>query len=373
MKSLITTGKSNLRLCFSLIRVLACCFIAASHIQPAPAAQPQVATQFDFSSDTTPGARKFYFETIPSHRYTLWRSTDLQNWAPVPGYPQTATALSIEHTFTQDVNGFAVGRFADVSIELSDVTGIDPTSIRITVGATGQLTPGAPGLIISGTTITYDSGDSALGAWGATVTATLVAADTLGHTLTHTWSFHLEPEPQTAANLFVFGSPTAQRAGQRVSGPAASLAVRFPAPAGPPKANDPPPWSIHEVMTDRIVITYAAGGAPSFAVWQLICNLTPTKESEIFYRCVLTSNNEVANLKLTVFTEEAPLKDFVSQGAAAFTEESSRFHFGHSRAGIRVSPAGFGILHSDLGRRMADHYSGAHPQKSPSISHRRSR
>ena len=129
----------------------------------------------------------------------------------------------------------------EIATQLADATGIDPASIRLTVGASGQLAPGAPGLTISGNMITYDSGDAALGAWGATISATLVAADTLGHTLTQTWSFRLEPEPQVAANIFVFGSPTAQRAGQRVSGPAAALAARFPAPAGPVKANDPPP------------------------------------------------------------------------------------------------------------------------------------
>ena len=99
MKSLPISGRTNgptkPRLCSALIRLIASCFIAAAHIVPASAAQPQVSTQFDFSSDTTPGARKFYFETVPGHRYTLWRSTDLQNWAAVPGYPQTAASLSI--------------------------------------------------------------------------------------------------------------------------------------------------------------------------------------------------------------------------------------------------------------------------------------
>ncbi len=140
-----------------------------------------------------------------------------------------------------------------------------------------ELTPGAPGLTIFGNTITYDSGDAALGAWGATISATLVAADTLGHTLTHTWSFRLEPEPLVAANIFVFGSPTAQRAGQRVSGPAAALAARFPAPVGPQRAVEPPPWSIHEVLADRVVIACAAGSAPVFAAGQLICNLAPAR------------------------------------------------------------------------------------------------
>jgi Immunoglobulin domain len=312
------------------------------------AATPELATQFDFSSDTTPGARKFSFETIPSHRYKLWRSTDLKNWAPVPGYPQTASGLSIEHTFAQGakeffrvepiddqaptvaaqypaVDGFAVGRFADLNIELADATDIDPASVRLTVGASGLLAPGAPGLIVSGNTITYDSGDSALGTWGATLSATLTASDTLGHTLTHTWSFRLEPEPQIAANIFVFGSPTAQRSGQRVSGPAAALASRFPAPAGPVRASASPPWVIESVLADRIIIAYTAGGAPSFAVGQLICNLAPTKQSEIFYRRVISTSNDASSLKFTVMTEDTGLSDFVSTGAASISQNSVIF------------------------------------------------
>ena len=309
------------------------------------AATPELATQFDFSSDTTPGARKFIYETIPGHRYTLWRSTDLLDWDPVPGYPQTAAGLSIEHTFAQDtkeffrvepiddqapvveaqypsVDGFAVGRFADLSIELTDATGIDPASIRLTVGGTGPLAPGAMGLTISGNTITYDSGDAALGAWDATLSATLVVSDNLGHTLTHTWSFRLEPEPQVAANIFVFGSPVAQRSGQRVSGPAAVLASRFLAPVGPVRANAPAPWEIDAVLADRIVIAYEAGGAPSFAAGQLICNLAPTKESEIFYRRVVSTSHDAVNSKLTVMTEDAVLTDFILQGAISFSENS---------------------------------------------------
>ena len=333
------------RYCFHCIRVLACLFLAAFPILPTSAAAPELGTQFDFSSETTPGARKFYFETIPGHRYKLWRSLDLLEWVPVAGYPQTAAGLSIEHTFAQGlkeffrvepiddqapvvesqypaVNGFAVGRFADLSIGLTDATGIDPASIRLTVGASGQLAQGAPGLTISGNTVTYDSGDAALGAWGATLSATLVASDTLGHTLTHTWSFRLEPEPQVAANIFVFGSPIAQRSGQRVSGPAAALASRFPAPVGPVRAGDPPPWKIESVLADRIVIAYEAGGAPSFAVGQLICNLAPTKESEIFYRRVVSTSNDAAKLKLTVMTGEAALTDFVTSGSATISENS---------------------------------------------------
>lgn len=300
-----------------------------------------------FESDGTGPPNKLYWQTEPGVRYDLWKSDDLASWERVTGYPAVAEGLAMEHAFTPSpggkgffkmipiddqppvvvaqfpaVDGFAVGRFADLSIELADATGIDPASIRLTVGAAGPLAPGAPGFTVSGNTVTYDSGDAALGAWGATVTATLVAADTLGHSLTHTWNFRLEPEPQTAANVFVFGSPTAQRAGQRVAGPAAALAARFPASTGPQKAVEPPPWKIHEVLVDRIVIAYAAGGAPSFAAGQLICNLAPASESEIFYRRVLSTNDDPVNLRLTVITEDAELTDFAPQGAVSFSDNS---------------------------------------------------
>jgi hypothetical protein len=72
-----------------------CALLACQFLPPASAAQPKLASQFDFSSETTPGARKFYFETIPGHRYTLWRSIDLENWSAVPDFPKTADALSV--------------------------------------------------------------------------------------------------------------------------------------------------------------------------------------------------------------------------------------------------------------------------------------
>lgn len=68
--------------------------------RPAPATPPIIASRFDFSPATTPGTRKFVFETVPNHRYRLWRSTDLRTWAVVPGYPQTASGLAMEHTFS---------------------------------------------------------------------------------------------------------------------------------------------------------------------------------------------------------------------------------------------------------------------------------
>lgn len=170
------------------------------------AATPEIASQFDFSSDTTLGARKFAFATVPGHRYTLWRSTDLLHWSPIPGAPQTATGLSIEHTFAQGVKeffrieaiddqapevvaqspgagAFAVRRFEALEFELADATGIDPASIRLTIANGTSLTVVSPGISYAAGVLTYQNADTALGAYGATVPVVLVVADTLGHSL----------------------------------------------------------------------------------------------------------------------------------------------------------------------------------------------
>lgn len=319
------------------------------------------------------------YPPLLGHRYDLWQSGDLLDWQQAEGFPKVADGLSMGHPLTvapggqqffkivpideqppmvvaqyPAVDGFAVSLFADLALELEDATGLNPASIRLTVGGIGPLAPGAPGLTISGNTITYDSGDAALGAWGETVTATLVAADLLGNTLTHIWSFRLEPEPVVASNVFVFGSSTAQRTGQRVSGPAAARTSGFTAPSGPVKANDGQDWSIDSVATDRIVIAYGANGPPSFTADQLLCNLAPAKESEIFYRKVLSISNDAAASKLILMTEDAPLTEFVTQGAAALSEDSVIYELDGTGSLVRALSFDGTLTFPRIGRDLND-------------------
>ena len=374
-----------LRLCLNSIRVLVCCFIAAAHIRSASAAQPQVATQFDFSSDTTPGARKFYFETIPGHRYTLWRSTDLQNWAPVPSYPQTAAGLSVEHTFTQDVKEFfqiepiddqapeiveqfpgvdsyAVRRFDDLRFLLSDVTGIDLASIRLTLGNGSALSIGAPGLTFVNNVLTYDTGDAALGAYGAAVSVTLTMADTLGHSVTHTFSFTLEVLPKVVPNLYVFGSPAAQRAGQRIPAtPTAALAKQ----TGPVRMDSADPWEISSVLPDRVVIAYTGTTAPVFAANTYLANLTPVKLSDIFYRKILSVSDAPAAKALTLMTTDVPLAEILEEGTATLSADSVVYELGE---GGSIQPAVQPALQGSFSRtfpRVGINKDGAGPLSLP--------
>ncbi len=122
---------------------------------------------------TTPSpSMRLTWQTEPGVRYDLWQSTDLFSWSQVLGYPATAAGLSEEYVFnlgprgffrivpideqppivTEQYpadSGFAVGKFADLAVRLADPSGIDPASIRLTVGSVGPLAVGAPGLAFS--------------------------------------------------------------------------------------------------------------------------------------------------------------------------------------------------------------------------------
>lgn len=299
---------------------------------------------FESGSDTLPD--KLIWATEPGVRYDLWESADLDDWTRVPGYPAAAEGLAMEYSFTPVATGFfrilpideqppvvvaqypadegfAVGRFADIAIALEDATGIDPATVQLSVGGLGPFTVAAPELTYADGVLTFDSGgDTALGGWSETLTATLIVEDTLGNTLTHTWTFRLELEPQVVANITVFGSPAAQCSGQRVSGPAANLATRFPVPPDPQKADDPPAWSIDSVLADRIVIAYEPGGAPVFPPDSFLCNLTPANTDQIFYRRLLSISDDVPAGRLTLLTEDVALEELIQQGSANLSRDS---------------------------------------------------
>jgi formylglycine-generating enzyme len=291
--------------------------------------------------DGVPG--RYIFKTEPGLRYDLWESTDLAVWTAVGGWPKPADALSAEYAYpvgpkrffrhqaldeqaptlveqSPAENSFAVGRFDDFRIVLKDASGIDPATVRLTIGASGPMALGAPGLTFANNTLRYDSGATALGAYGQSLTATLVAADLGGRTLTRTWSFRLETQPLVAASLFVFGSNAARQTGQQVSGPMVDVAARFSPPVLPLPA---PTWSLALVAADRVVISFTGATPPTFAVGQFITNFCPTRTGEIFHRRIVSLSLDAGTHELTLMTSEAKLTDLVASGSVALTADSA--------------------------------------------------
>lgn len=112
----------------------------------------------------TPENLKLVWPATPGLRYEVRQSTNLQTWSPAPGFPATANGPAqqmpfqtsgkarffqlreldeqppvIVSQYPQD-GGFAVPRFASLTMQLSDATGINTNSIRLTVGTLGTFT-----------------------------------------------------------------------------------------------------------------------------------------------------------------------------------------------------------------------------------------
>lgn len=259
--------------------------------------------------------------TEPGVRYELEETDNLlTEWTGADGYPLEAVGPVQQHLFTPqgdahffrirtideqaptiaerfpDQGDFAIRRFSSVAIGLTDLTGIDPATISLNLSSLGDFTIDSPELNFADGTLTLDfAGDSPLGAYGETVTVTLNVADTLGNAGSYDWTFTLENEPQVVGDLFVFGSPEAQRSGQRVGAiPTRVLAER--AATGSIRMNSgSDPWTLDSVQADRIVLAYTGATAPVFAPDTYLANLTPASLDEVFYRKVTSSSDDPAN------------------------------------------------------------------------------
>jgi formylglycine-generating enzyme required for sulfatase activity len=294
----------------------------------------------------TPGSRNLVWPATPGLRYEVQQSTNLQSWSTAPGYPApafgpaqqmpfsaTGTAGFFRVTQLDDQppviasqypadGGFAVPRFSNLTLQLSDATGIDTNSLQLTVGTLGTFTLTNAQLTFSNNLLTFINGGSIpLGAWGTNVTATLVMADTLGHFVTNTWSFALELQPQVVTNLFVFGSPQAQRAGQQVGNIPTRALVKQ---TGPLPMSSGLPWTLAQVATNYLLLAYT-NTAPGFTVGQYVCNLTPVSTNEIFYRKITALSDDPANKQLTLFTVDVPLTEIATNGSASISSDSMFF------------------------------------------------
>jgi formylglycine-generating enzyme required for sulfatase activity len=314
------------------------------------AAQSTRPVIFPDEDSLSPENLRLVWPATPGLRYEVRQSTNLQSWSTAPGFPATANGPAQQMPFQTTGNvrffqvreldeqppaiasqyppdgGFAVPRFANITLQLTDATGINPNSIRLTVGTLGTFTltnppPSATNAYLTFTNglLTFLNGGSLpLGAWGSNITATLVVADTRGYTATNTWRFDLEVQAQVASNLFVFGSPQAQRTGQQIGNiPTAALARRF----GPIPMGVGDPWTLELVASNRLELSYT-NTAPGFATNLYVCNLTPVGPEDVFNRKIISLSDNPGAKRLTLFTVEVPLTELVTNAAVAISGDS---------------------------------------------------
>jgi len=290
---------------------------------------------------------RFLWRTDPGVRYQLQTSDELGTWTPVPGYPKEAEGPVEFYDLTPGPGGkkfiqatrldeqapvivgsnpadgaFGVRRFSDLTVVLDDFTEIDPATIQLTIGSGAPLTlAGSPALTFQDNILTYDVVDSALGIFGEEVTFSLTLGDTLGNSTSHTLTCEIEEEAELSvdpANLFVFGSAVAQRAGQRLSARQRVVARAIVGPVRLP-ADDGDTYELSQILGDRLMLTFD-GNAPVFAVDQIVTNTAPADPDEVFYRRITslaTSGNS-----LTLMTQTLTLKDVVEAGTISLSDQS---------------------------------------------------
>jgi len=292
--------------------------------------------------------------TEPGIRYELQESDDLEHWTTVEGFPTEALALAQKHIIEREATGthrffrvrmldeqppsitrrnpardaFGVRRFAAITMELDDVTGIDPDSILLNVGTHGTFTLADDELSYVDGTLVFDlGGDTALGGWGETIEISLTVADVLGNTKTRAWTFRLELEPVYVEALFVFGSPDAQRTGQQIRPtPTRIMAQRWGGEPGPIRMNDSAdPWHLESVAEDRMVIVYEGAAPQHFGVDQYLANITPVTMNEIFYRKITAIEDDPATSTLTLMTVDVPFAEIALQDSFRLDEDAVAF------------------------------------------------
>jgi hypothetical protein len=307
------------------------------------------AAEFEVLIAPTPDTteKQFIWRVEPGHWYRLERSVNLAttNWVPQlefqaegpvfvhdkGGGPRGFYRLAridkcppqIQSYYPYD-GAFSVARHSAVRINLTDMTGIDASSIQLTVGALGTFTPSDPELDFAVSNLTFNAQGTPLGPFGAKIPLMLQVADVLGHTLVHNWSVELEHPDIPVINLFVFGSPEAVAMGQELT----ETQLRFGQTSGHPyPANPPPPtWRISGIETNRIIIQVDDQNVMLALLDQLppgtsVANAAVGRIEEMFHRRIVAV--ATAPQLLVLETEDVPLENLFTSYSYSVDEDTA--------------------------------------------------
>ena len=180
-------------------------------------------------------------------------------------------------------NGIAVSRQSQLKVDLRDETGVDPASVRFTLGTNAPLTLQDSQLSYTNGTVVYTpSPDTFLGQYGETVRVTLAVSDTLGHRTTNSWPFELELMPVLADNVIVIS-------------PASTL-------------------QLAATNGDTFVFTYT-GPSSGLTNGHIVVGTDPAFP---YQRTVVSVTEELTTHTVTLQTTQAALADILVEGSIHF-------------------------------------------------------
>ncbi|MEI7903039.1 MAG: SUMF1/EgtB/PvdO family nonheme iron enzyme, partial [bacterium] len=193
-----------------------------------------------------------------------------------------------------------VGRFATLSIALSDVTGVNTNSFSLMVNNGVPITPASAGVTVSSDRFTFAPVE-AWGAFGATVTVSFVCLDLKGNPTYAEWPFVLEVEPVVAGNLLHLATVQPMKKTDARS----LMSIRKP-----PGVQYLGGLTLIEQTTNTLVFGYS-GSHGLYTGGVLVSH----DASNHFYRRITNLEDDPANGRVTAYTEDVPLTDIVQEGS----------------------------------------------------------
>jgi hypothetical protein len=270
--------------------------------------------------------------------YEIWTSTNLADsagWTLATDYPIISSNLAAQvQILSADTSRFFkvapadtqgpvlvarypaagdanVGLTAVFSISVSDPSGVNTNAFRLTVNGGSPLTCLSAGMTVTETGFTFDPSLASTnwGVNGSTVTVAFACSDLKGNTTYETWSFYLAVPVTVANNILVLGSTPAL---SYSVAPPSKTALR-PLAANPGSSVTPLPsdLSIVAIYADRIVVAYT-GDTHGIALGTLLAN---NDFDNIFYRKVTGLSDNTATKRVTVYTQDVPFTQLITQGS----------------------------------------------------------
>lgn len=312
---------------------------------------------------TQPDTVRLDWEAIPGQTYHVETTTDLVAGPWTDLTPEGFVAVNVLGAFSQPItdakrffrifkedtnppevvellpgaDAIAVASDAPVSIVLTDETGVDSSSIVLSVASWMDMT-------IAGGEITYVDDTIAftppatLGNPGAVITSTLTVADTLGHTLSdYTWTFQLARTIDATDDFLPLSAPPDE--GMKTTSDGRAMVRTLPN-VQPPAGVDE--YYIVDVTEDTVVFSYT-GDPPVIPVGR---RLVSFDAAHPFYGEAVSSQTDTGQQLITVTTTDLNLTDLVSAGSLSSAEFTSAEPM--QMDGV-TSTGGLNLLHVEFG------------------------
>ncbi|MBI5387673.1 MAG: SUMF1/EgtB/PvdO family nonheme iron enzyme [Verrucomicrobia bacterium] len=194
-------------------------------------------------------------------------------------------------------NGIGVGRFATMTVNLADESGVDTNRFALTFNGL-TLTNGSPGVTVASNRFLFLPATNAWGDFGATSVVSFACADVLGNATTSAWTFTLEVQP-VVTNVLIHLPPPAGLKNSALAKAAQAKGASFTTNL-----------TILTFETNLLVFSYSGTNHGLYTGGILVSH----DPARFFYRQITSLVDNATNHTVTTYTTNVPLTALVKDG-----------------------------------------------------------